>query len=139
MSEAVAIPPELTEQDLAAVREMLQGLLDDVRRREMERQIFAAVTTWMNAFSSFKRLRNRIGLPRAEAHKLYYGAILGGLKSSGKMLLVWLEKEQCDPAQAGISLLNLKACVHELIEDDSMLDRGLIDADLSTFEKQYCA
>lgn len=138
MTEA-PIHPELTEKDMENTRAMLQGLLDDVRRQERERQLLAAVVTWLNAFSSFKRLRKNIGLPTAAQQKLFYGAFLASLKGAGKMLLAWLEKEKCDPTMAGIRMVDLNACVEELVEDDRILDSGLLDDDFSDFEKRFCA
>lgn len=133
------IHPDLTQADMENTRSMLQGLLDEVRRQERERQLLAATVTWVNAFSSFKKLRNRIGFPSGSQQKLYYGAFLSSLKAAGKMLLAWFERENSDPSLVGIKLENLKACVEELIEDDLILDSGLMDSDFSDLDTKFCS
>jgi hypothetical protein len=116
----------------------LEGLIDEVRRQERQKELIAAVVTWMNAFSSFKQLRNRIGLPSDKLNQLRYGAILGSIKSTGKMLLVWVQAEGCDLKPAATTLATLHACVQELVDDDRVLDGGYIGADFSDFERQFC-
>jgi hypothetical protein len=132
------IHPEVTDGDMLAVRELLEGLLEDFRRQEREKHVLAAIVTWVNAFSSFKRLRNRIGLPIGSQQALYYGAFTGSLKATGKLLEAWLQTDGFDPCGAGIKMADLHACVQELIEDDRVLDSGLLDSDFSDLEKKFC-
>lgn len=134
-----AVHSDLTETDMENTRAVLQSLLDDVRRQELERQLLAAAVTWVSAFSAFKRLRNKIGLPVNPHQKLYYGALLGSLKAAGKMLLAWEEKEKPNLAIVGLRTEDLEACVAELIDDDRMLDGGLLDADFSDLEAKFCS
>lgn len=129
-SLAVHMHPDLNEQDLEQVREMIMGLVEEANRRERERQMLVAVITWANAFTSFKRVRRNIGLPTKRTGWLTYGAILGALKASGKMLLATMLHEQFDP-KAFISLEAFEACVNELAQDDKLLELGLYEADLS--------
>jgi hypothetical protein len=138
MNSLSPLHPDLTEKDMENARAMLQGLLDDVRRRERERQLLAAIITWANAFSSFKRLRKNVGLPVGPQSTLFYGGILASLKATGKMLMAWAEREKCDPAITGIRREDIKAAVDELIEDDVMLETGLLEADFSDYEKRFC-
>lgn len=123
-----------------ATRMVIQGLMDDFRRQELQRQISAAVTTWSAAFISFKRFRNKVGFPKKgdQQQALFYGAILASIKGSGKFLLGWIDKEQFDPASAGISKENLTACVQEMIEDDMMLESGLLDQEFPDLEARFC-
>jgi hypothetical protein len=138
MSETL-IHPEVSDKDLMAVRAMIQGLMDDIRRQEREQELLAAINTWINAFSSFKRVRKNLGLPVGEEQKLFYGGMLSTLKGHGKSLMAWSEKEKSNLSLIGLSAENFKACVDELIEDDQMLDSGWIELDVDGFEKRYCA
>lgn len=131
--------PDISEEDLKEARAMLEGLIDEVRRQERQNELIAAVVTWMNAFSSFKQLRNRIGLPSPndKHNQLRYGAILGSIKSAGKMLLVWVETEGCDLKPAATNLATLQACVQELVDDDRILEGGHLNADFADLEGKF--
>ena len=121
--------PDVTERDLEPVRELILGLIEDVRRQEREKQQLMAVATWTNAFASFKRVRRNIGLPANGLQKLGYGAILAALKATGKMLLHEMHRGEVKPMIIGISLENFAACVEELQDDDRLLESGMLDAD----------
>jgi hypothetical protein len=120
----------LTERDLIPVRE----LIEDVRTQERAAQLLSATITWVNAFSSFKRVRRRYGLPRGEGATHCYGAVVGDLKTTGKALLACLSQNLFSLDQAPIDKKNLEACVRELCCDDVILDMGLLNEDLSSVE-----
>jgi hypothetical protein len=120
----------LTERDLIPVRE----LIEDVRVQERATHLLSATITWLNAFTSFKRVRRRYGLPRGPSATHCYGAVIGDLKTTGKMLLAFLEQGTFSLDQAPIDKKNLEACVRELSCDDVILDMGLLDEDLSHVE-----
>lgn len=139
---AEQLHPELTERDLEPVRDLILGLVEDANRRARDKQLAQATVTWTNAFISFKRLRNKIGLPVGQAHKLYYGAILAALKASGKLLLAHMLKSNFDLESAvDITVENFQACVEELSDDDRLLESGLLDdgADLSRVAAAFSA
>ena len=117
---------------------MLQALIDEFRKQELQKQLLAATVTWTNTFVTFKRLRNKIGLPTTPQQKLFYGAILGSIKAAGKMLLAWIDRENADTSPVGIKIEDLKACVRELIEDDLMLDSGLFEDSFADLEAKFC-
>lgn len=125
-----ALHPALTERDLIPVRE----LIEDVRTQERAAQLLSATITWLNAFTSFKRVRRRYGLPQGAADSYAYGAVIGDLKTTGKALLACLEQGAYSLAQAPIDQENFAACVRELSCDDVILDMGLIDEDMRDVE-----
>lgn len=124
------IHPSLTERDLIPVRE----LIEDVRTQERAAQLLSATITWLNAFTSFKRVRRRYGLPQGEGATHCYGAVVGDLKTTGKALLACLSQGMFTLDQAPIDQKNLEACVRELCCDDVILDMGLLRGELSDVE-----
>lgn len=122
--------PSLTERDLEPVRD----LIEDVRTQERAAQLLSATITWLNAFTSFKRVRRRYGLPRGDSATNCYGAVLGDLKTTGKALLACLDQGLFSLDQAPIDRRNLDACVRELCCDDVILDMGLLQEDLTDIE-----
>jgi hypothetical protein len=124
------IHPELTERDLEQVR----GLIEDVRAQERAAQLLFAAGTWLNAFSSFKRLRRRYGFPHEKSGVFAYGAVLSDLKTTGKCLVALHEQGSFDLAQFAINREDFEACVRELSCDDVLLEMGLLHDDLSDVE-----
>jgi hypothetical protein len=122
--------PSLTERDLIPVRE----LIEDVRTQERAAQLLSATITWLNAFSSFKRVRRRYGLPQGAGPTHCYGSVISDLKTTGKALLACLEQGMFSLDQAPIDKENLEACVRELCCDDVILDMGLLKEDLTDIE-----
>jgi len=120
----------LTERDLIPVRE----LIEDVRTQEREAHLLSATITWLNAFSSFKRVRRRYGLPQGDGATHCYGAVIGDLKTTGKALLAFLNQKMFSLDEAPIDQKNFEACVRELCCDDVILDMGLLKEDLSDIE-----
>jgi hypothetical protein len=125
--------PDLTERDLLPVKE----LIEDVRAKERDEHLVSAAVTWLNAFSQFKRLRRRYGLPSSKAAVHAYAAVVGDLKSSGRMILCFMEREGFPIEQAAIDKRNFEACVRELQCDDVIIDLGLLEADLSHIEAAF--
>lgn len=128
--ETESLHPELTERDLQQVRD----LIDDVRKQERAAQLLFAAGTWLNAFTSFKRVRRRYGLPRGKGPMFAYGAVLGDLKTTGKALVALHESGSFDLSQFAISREDFEACVRELCCDDVLLDTGLLQDDLKDVE-----
>jgi hypothetical protein len=124
------IHPSLTQRDLIPVRE----LIEDVRTQERAAQLLSATITWLNAFTSFKRVRRRYGLPQGEGDTHCYGAVIGDLKTTGKALLACLNQGLFTLEQAPIDKRNFEACVRELCCDDVILDMGLLKEDLRDVE-----
>jgi hypothetical protein len=124
------IHPSLSERDLIPVRE----LIEDVRTQERAEQLLSATITWLNAFTSFKRVRRRYGLPQGPGATHCYGAVIGELKTTGKALLACLEQGLFSLDQAPVDKANLEACVRELSCDDVILDMGLLAEDLKDVE-----
>lgn len=103
----------LEEKDFIPVYD----LLAELKRRD---GIAKALFTWLNAFTVFKNLEKRLGLPRTPSDKVVYLAIVTELRSAGYLVLQfveshgapgWLESE-------GISLEAFQACIEELRLDD---------------------
>jgi hypothetical protein len=124
---------QLTERDMEPVKD----LLDEVRRHELERKLIAATVTWLNAFTQFKRMRNRHGLPTGESATHFYGMLLADLKATGKLLLCCQAERMFDLQEAAVTEANFKACVRELECDDVILGMGLLaeGADFSDIER----
>lgn len=127
---AESLHESLTERDLIPVRE----LIEDVRTQERATQLLSATITWLNAFTSFKRVRRRYGLPQGDGPTHCYGAVISDLKTTGKALLACLNQGMFSLDQAPIDKTNLEACVRELCCDDVILDMGLLKENLSDVE-----
>ena len=133
MTPLADLHPDLNERDLIPVRD----LIDEVRVQERATKLLAATVTWLAAFSAFKKLRLRHGLPTSPGAFHFYGAVLGELKTTGKALLGFLELNQFTLDEAPITKENLEACVRELCCDDVILDMGLLKSDLSAVEAAF--
>lgn len=112
----------LTERDLKPVKD----LIDEVRRLELAEKLAFAAQTWLNAFTQFKKARNRYGLPTSKSTKYFYGLVLADLKATGKALAYCLKEHMFE---GPISQENFEACVRELECDDAILEMGLLDDD----------
>jgi len=124
---------QLTERDLQSVRD----LIEEVRAQERAAQLATATVIWLNAFCIFKKARKRHGVPRIDGALHFYGMMVADLKASGKALLFCAEKGLFEPRQANIDTRNLEACVRELSCDDTILEMGLLQADLSDVEAAF--
>ena len=95
--------------------EPVRSLIEEARRR---RNIANAIVTWQNAFTVFKQIEKRIGLPGDDDRDSYL-AIVSDLRAAGCNLLrladandINLEKE------ADISRDAMRSCIAELEFDD---------------------
>ncbi len=119
----------ITPEDRKAVEDLILSLVEDARREERERRLLAATNTWINAFTSFKRLRKRAGLPSSRQEWLAYGSLLGAIKAGGKAILIQIERGGFDPSPI-ISAEAFAACVAETVEDDALLDGGYLEREI---------
>ncbi|MDP3069763.1 MAG: hypothetical protein Q8N18_05710 [Opitutaceae bacterium] len=116
----------LTERDFGPVKD----LIDEVRRRE---SVVNAVVTWQNAFTIFRRLEQRLGLPESSREQTVYLAIVSDLRCAGYWLLEFLATQSTpfNSTEAGISLAALRACLTQLEVDDRAVflpeDQGAMD------------
>ena len=85
-----------------------------------------AVASWLSAFTAFKTLRRVAGVPEGNG-LLGYGCMIAGLKSAGKALLLQIETEKIDLSPLGVTKRNLVACLEEIVEDDVILELGLLE------------
>ncbi len=115
----------LTERDLEPVQFLVENAQEQAKTN-VQAQVLFACYTWINAFTQFKHLRRKQGLPTGKAATLMYGAMLGQLKMVGKVLAVMLEKGEINPSLIPISVRNFEACVRELQCDDALLEMGLL-------------
>jgi hypothetical protein len=132
-SPTLESPIALTEMELKPVRE----LLDEVRQQEQSEKLLFATSTWVNAFSMFKRARRRAGPPNGESATLVYGAVLGDLKTTGKFLLACVKENQFSLEPLKISQENFESAIRELSCDDVILELGLLNKDLSDVEAAF--
>jgi hypothetical protein len=101
----------LSELDYEAVR----SLIEEARRR---RNTVNAVTIWLNAFSLFKKIEKRIGLPD-DSDRDGYLAIVCDLRAAGYGLSVAVKTQEIDlEKEAEIRPAAFRACLEELEFDD---------------------
>lgn len=129
----VPISAGLTERDLATVKD----LLEEVRRRERDENVAKAVVTWQNAFTGFKKLEKRFGLPKSAREMTVYQAIVSELRSAGYWLLDCIQETSTDLKPFGLSFPALKACLAELEIDDEIGALGENAPALSKLEKHF--
>ncbi|MBI4625394.1 MAG: hypothetical protein HY736_19515 [Verrucomicrobia bacterium] len=105
--------PGLSERDFGPVKD----LIEEVRRRE---SLLNAVVTWQNAYTIFRRLEQRLGLPESSREQTVYLAIVSDLRCAGYWLLDCLANQatRFNAADAGISIAALRACLTQLEVDD---------------------
>jgi hypothetical protein len=106
----------LTERDFEPVKD----LIEEVRRREQSEGLAKAVVTWQNAFTIFKKLERRLGLPKSQRELVVYQAIVSDLRSVGYWLLDCTYDTPVDLASFGVGVASLKACLLELEIDDEI-------------------
>lgn len=111
-----AVPAGLTERDFEPVKD----LIEEIRRREAGEGLAKAVVTWQNAFTIFKKLEKRLGLPESERDLVVYQAIVTELRSVGYWLTDCIADTPVDLAGFGLSAASLKACLTELEIDDEV-------------------
>ncbi len=105
--------PGLSERDFDPVKD----LIEEVRRRE---SVLNAVVTWQNAYTIFRRLEKRLGLPESERERTVYLAIVSDLRCAGYWLLEALaaQPQLHNLAAVGMSLPALRACLTQLEVDE---------------------
>jgi hypothetical protein len=101
----------LSEQDYEPVR----SLIEEARRR---RNTVNALTIWLNAFTLFKQIERRIGLPGDDDRDSYL-AIVCDLRASGHRLSVAVNAQGIDlEKEVEIRPAAFRACLDELAFDD---------------------
>lgn len=105
--------PGLSERDFDPVKD----LIEEVRRRE---SVLNAVVTWQNAYTIFRRLEKRLGLPDSERERTVYLAIVSDLRCAGYWLLECLSASSVayNAIEAGMSISALRACLTQLEIDE---------------------
>lgn len=127
------IPGGLTERDFVPVKD----LIEEVRRRERDEDLAKAVVTWQNAFTVFKKLEKRLGLPQSERDLVVYHAIVSDLRSVGYWLVDCIHEASPDLQSFGISFSALKACLVELEIDDEIGAFSEDTQSLKALEKHF--
>ena len=105
--------PGLSERDFDPVKD----LIEEVRRRD---SILNAVVTWQNAYTIFRRLERRLGLPETSREQIVYLAIVSDLRCAGYWLLECLAHQSAayNATEVGMSLSALRACLGQLEVDE---------------------
>jgi len=117
----------LTEADYEPVKD----LIAEVRIRE---NLVKAIFTWQNAFTIFRKLEKRLGLPKSKRDATVYLAIVSELRSTGYWLLecISAHSEDFKFSDLGISVRALTACIQEL----EVADRAVfLDEDTETLNR----
>lgn len=126
-------PGGLTERDFRPVKD----LVAEVRQRETREGLVQAVVTWQNAFTVFKKLETRLGLPKSERDLVVYQAIVSELRSVGYWLVDCIHDTSANLSTLGLSFPALKACLAELEIDDEVGALGDNAPVLSKLEKHF--
>jgi hypothetical protein len=118
----------LTERDYEPVR----SLIEEARRR---RNTVNALTTWLNAFTLFKQIERRIGLPGGDDRDSYL-AIVCDLRASGYRLATDVKSQGIDlEKEAEIRPSAFRACLEMLELGDSTM--FLDTASIERFERYF--
>jgi hypothetical protein len=125
-------PPALTDRDYEPVR----SLIAEARQR---RHIATAIVTWQNAFTLFRQIERRIGLP-GESDRDAYLAIVHDLQASGHHLLHLAAQGGIDTErEADIRPEDFRACL-EMLEIDAGAEALAKDAPaLGRFEDYFAS
>jgi hypothetical protein len=118
----------LSEGDYEPVR----SLIEEARRR---RNTVNALTTWLNAFTLFKQIERRIGLPGDDDRDSYL-AIVCELRAAGYRLATEVKAQGIDlEKEAEIRPSAFRACLEMLELDDST--EFLDAASIERFERYF--
>jgi hypothetical protein len=117
----------LMEEDFEPVKD----LIAEVRIRE---NLVKAIFTWQNAFTIFRKLEKRLGLPQSKRDATVYLAIVSELRSSGYWLLECISRQHdgFNLRELGISVGALTACIQELEVADCAV---FLSEDTETMER----
>jgi hypothetical protein len=122
----------LTERDYEPVR----TLIDEVRRRQNTAN---AVTTWLNAFTIFKQLEKRVGMPGASDRDYYLDIVLE-LRAMGHRIAHVVNAAGIDlEKEAEIRPSAFRACLKELELDAGAVDFAADPEAVARFERYFAA
>jgi len=100
----------------------VQELLEEVQPNSQMLKLSKALVSWLAAFSLFKKLERKIGLPISAESKLGYGSIVDQLKASGKWLLLCVGNHPAVLEMLELSYEDVASRVKELSWDNAWVE-----------------